>query len=956
MIISSEYKLQHPTRRQSFGRITNPEFYIFVSTLAVCLVAAYILLSRDPDSLIYYGDAVSHLMISRQVFDSITPGLVQFGAVWLPLTHIMLVPFVSFDYLFHTGLAGTIVSSLSTAVTSVLIFRISKLHFGTIVPGLVASIVFIINPSVVYMGLVPMMEAPFMMFFLFAVYYIQKWYYSYRVGSGIWVQYRILIKCALAVSATCLTRYEGWLLPFGLVALLLVILLVINKEPLKRRTEAIVIAVLPPGFAGMVLWIIWNTVLFRDPFWFATGPYSAHAQALARPYREHLYMQPIASLSVLYDVGVAMYGVSVFVVSLLGIGAFFYMGKQKRMLVFNVLTIFMLLIPLLANYVAMVQGSGEIYPVQEVGWYNGRYLIFLAPLLALASASLVAIVSQKRRRILTGLTISIILLSYLTATVTQPLEVRKTVAMSDTFTPLSKFGRITTETAKELHDLYTSGEIVMFVSSADAQYMMFKSDIPIGRFINPSSTGYWDISRHSPWIYGNYLIIQNLTSSSVLKPEIKDDPIVDTTEYWKTNENSLLQNYHLVYGNDYYNIFKRNNIEQETIVEGLKSPTDIAFLGPNDFLVLEKNEGIVKRVINGTALEVPLLDVNVANKIERGMLGITVSKNITSNGTDTYVFLYYTESSGEDGNDDCSETESGISCAPGNEPLGNRLYRYELIGNELVNPKLLLDLPAVPGPMHNGGKMTIGPDSNIYLVIGDVSNPGNKANNYNDGPDPDGSSVIYRITQDGTAPRDSQVLGENDPMNKFYAYGIRNSYGMDFDPVTGNLWDTENGPSYGDEINLVEPGFNSGWKVLQGIWQADNDFVVGDQILTPRNLTSFDGRGKYSHPEFIWQLTVGPTSLKFLNSDKLGKEYENDMFVGDINNGNLYHFDLDKQRRELLLDKGLDDKIVNNNNELSRVMVGTGFGGISDLEVGPDGYLYVVSIGLGSIHKIKHIS
>jgi glucose/arabinose dehydrogenase len=631
-----------------------------------------------------------------------------------------------------------------------------------------------------------------------------------------------------------------------------------------------------------------------------------------------------------------------------------YMGRQKRMLVFYAFTIFMLLIPLLANYVAMVQGSGEIYPVQDVGWFNGRYLIFLAPLLAFASASLVAIVSQKRRKVLTGLTITIILLSYLTTTVTQPLEVRKTVAMSDTFTPLSKFGRVTTETAKELHDLYTSGEIVMFVSSADAQYMMFKSNIPIGKFINPASTGYWDISRHSPWTHGNYLIIQNLTSSSVLKPEIKDDPIVETIEYWKTNENSLLQNYHLVYENGYYNIFKRNNIEQETIVEGLNSPTDIAFLGPNDILVLEKNEGIVKRIINGTALEEPLLDVNVANKIERGMLGITVSKNVTSSGTDTYVFLYYTESSGGDGSDDCSETESGISCAPGNEPLGNRLYRYELIGNKLVNPKLLLDLPAIPGPMHNGGRMTIGPDNNIYLVIGDVSNPGNKANNYN-GADPDGSSVIYRVTQNGLAPSDRQPLGENDPMNKFYAYGIRNSYGMDFDPVTGNLWDTENGPSYGDEINLVEPGFNSGWKVLQGIWQADNDFVEGDQMLTPMNLTDFDGRGKYSHPEFIWEHAVGPTALKFLNSDKLGKEYENDMFVGDVNNGNLYHYDLDAQRRELLLDKGLDDKIVNNKSELSRVMVGSGFGGISDLEVGPDGYLYVVSIGLGSIYKINHI-
>ena len=150
-----------------------------------------------------------------------------------------------------------------------------------------------------------------------------------------------------------------------------------------------------------------------------------------------------------------------------------------------------------------------------------------------------------------------------------------------------------------------------------------------------------------------------------------------------------------------------SNLKVEIIVGGLEFPTTMAFLGHNDMLVLEKEKGTVQRIINGTALAEPLLDVNVATEQERCMCGIAVSKYIPGH---TYVFLYYTESEFADA-DDFSE---------GKNPLGNRLYRYELVHDKLVNPKLILDLPAVPGPRHNGGAITIGPDNNLYIPIGDV--------------------------------------------------------------------------------------------------------------------------------------------------------------------------------------------------------------------------------------------
>jgi glucose/arabinose dehydrogenase len=136
-------------------------------------------------------------------------------------------------------------------------------------------------------------------------------------------------------------------------------------------------------------------------------------------------------------------------------------------------------------------------------------------------------------------------------------------------------------------------------------------------------------------------------------------------------------------------------------------PTTIAFIGPNDILVLEKEKGTVQRIVNGKTLPGPLLDVNVATSQERCMCGVAISKHIPGH---IYVFLYYTEAESADAED----------VTEGKDPIGNRLYRYELVNNKLVNAKLLLALPAIPGPRHNGGAITIGPDDNLYIPIGDV--------------------------------------------------------------------------------------------------------------------------------------------------------------------------------------------------------------------------------------------
>ena len=366
----------------------------------------------------------------------------------------------------------------------------------------------------------------------------------------------------------------------------------------------------------------------------------------------------------------------------------------------------------------------------------------------------------------------------------------------------------------------------------------------------------------------------------------------------------------------------------EQVAGGLISPTTMAFLDEDTILVLEKDNGRVRMIEDGELQPEPLLDVAVANDGERGMLGTAVSRE---NDTTTYVFLYFTESGGGVDGDDMQ----------GVPPAGNRLYRYELQGDQLVNPMLMLDLPALPGPRYNGGPVVIGPDNNVYVIIGDVGGHTTMVQNFENGSEADGTSGILRIGKNGEVPE--PIIGTGAFGKYYFAYGMRSSYGMDFDPMTGVLWDIENGAPFVDEINLVDTGFNSGWKIVQGM-------VPPDYSLT--GLVMFNSESHYSNPEFTWTEPVDPTALEFLASSAFGEEYENDMFVGDISNGTIYRFELNENRSAFVLEGALDDTVANTPEEAEDAIFGTGFGSISDIKTGPDGYLYILSSVDGTLFRV----
>lgn len=370
-------------------------------------------------------------------------------------------------------------------------------------------------------------------------------------------------------------------------------------------------------------------------------------------------------------------------------------------------------------------------------------------------------------------------------------------------------------------------------------------------------------------------------------------------------------------------------LEAEEVVAGLDTPTTIAFISPHDILVLQKDDGRVRRILRGVLQAGDVLDVAVDNSEERGLLGIAVHPGFPAA---PFVYLYYTESS----------TGSDTSGSP--PPLGNRVYRYVWNGSALVRPRLLLDLPVTPGPNHNGGVITFGPDRRLYVVIGDLNRAG-QLQNFPEGPPPDDTSVILRINDDGTIPSDNPFSAEGGNLAKYFAYGIRNSFGMAFDPLTGKLWMTENGPATFDEINLVKPGFNGGWSKILGPDARDPN-GIGD-------LFQVQGSG-YSDPKFSWLETVAPTSILFLDSAGLGMQYLHTAFVGDFNNGTIYRLKPNGSRDGFEFEgSGLADLVADTDAELEELIFGTGFGGITDLKMGPDGLLYVVSLTEGKIFRVS---
>ena len=365
----------------------------------------------------------------------------------------------------------------------------------------------------------------------------------------------------------------------------------------------------------------------------------------------------------------------------------------------------------------------------------------------------------------------------------------------------------------------------------------------------------------------------------------------------------------------------------EKLYGGLEFPTTLDFVG-DDILVLEKHSGKVIRIQDmGNQIVVhnqPVLDVSVRYNFYSGMLGIAT--------TPDHVYLYYTEA------------ESGIDTLEINnkeegQHAKNRVYQYDWDGEMLVNPVLVKEFIAQQNNDHHGGVMTTGLNNEVYFAIGDQF-----------------LETIFQNIPTGETYETGSIFKIDTKNNndvELFAMGVRNCFGLAVDPVTGYLWDTENGAHYFDEINLVTQGFNSGWNSVMGPIDRDNGCTPSPDTCTdtPQIMPPPFENFVYSDPEFSWYNTVAPTAIAFPDKNS-SRKYLDSMFVGDFNNGIIYKFQLNTDRTGLVFSNPrLSDLVLDDNDEIDEILFARDFYGISDIKFRGD-VMYVTVLGDGVIYKI----
>jgi glucose/arabinose dehydrogenase len=478
------------------------------------------------------------------------------------------------------------------------------------------------------------------------------------------------------------------------------------------------------------------------------------------------------------------------------------------------------------------------------------------------------------------------------------------------------------------------------------------------------------------------------------------------------------------------------NLRVRTVVSGLTTPSTIAFLGPNDFLVAEKNTGQVKRVVNGV-VQGTVLDLAVNNASERGLLGIALHPRFPTNPS---VYLYWScrSTTPFDGDPFRPEeqvcSDSAMSGPPDSDNLlqvplrGNRVDRFTWNGSTLVYQQNLLMLrsfqndgaPEPPGQgdsaqparaNHDGGVLAFGADGKLYVAVGDLGRRGEMQNLENGptppsdddqfgGPEPDNahlSGVMLRLNDDGSTPTDNPFFAAGEQrggeaganIKRVFAYGLRNTFGIAVDPVSGSLWDQQNADDAFDELNRVERGMNGGWIQIMGPVSRVAQFkqieltlppsggIPGAQLQQirwgPANIADTPGEAlsrlfelpgsHYSDPEFSWKFAVPPAGIGFLRGRALGAQYQNDLFAGAATpltaGGYLFRFNLTGNRQKIAVDDPrLEDRVADNNakhdiTESESLLFGTNFGVSTDIETRPNGNLYVVSISAGAVYEIS---
>lgn len=491
----------------------NNIFYFFKKYPLLLIIYMLVIISISAFIIYYfnglglaYNDARSHMNIGRRVVEGLKPGVAQLGSVWLPLPHALIALTVWNDFMWHSGLAGALFSMISYVATSVLIYFFLQRLGVRLLGRLVGVFVFALNTNILYLQSTAMTELLLIATMTAAVYELMMWFKTEKL--------LYLIRCAFWVMLSTLNRYDGWFL-LAVVSALVVGKVFFNKElfthirthsikqnlkKLHERYKAtegtyILFATLA-GF-GVFLWLLWNLIIFKDPLYFAFGPYSAHAQQQQIEAAGELATKGDLWLSIKFYMYALFYNSNAFlaILSVFGIVALWF---DKRVITPIKVASMALLAPLLFNIFALYAGHSVLFIQGLSGntWFNVRYGVMLVPTIAIFIGFLVDRLKSLRWT-LVGLILFVIFFSFTSMDAVTIDDARVGSSQKN----VSEVSGWLAKNAKE-----KDGFVMISAASHDA--IIFSSGLPMSKFIHEGTGKYWESATTSPDRWARWIIMR----------------------------------------------------------------------------------------------------------------------------------------------------------------------------------------------------------------------------------------------------------------------------------------------------------------------------------------------------------------------------------------------------------------------------------------------------------------
>ncbi len=449
-----------------------------------------------------YNDARSHLDIGRRVVEGLKPGLAQLGSVWLPLPHLLMVATIWNDFMWHSGLAGAIVSMISFVATGVLIHAWLMYVRVGVVGRLVALALFATNINILYLQSTAMTELLLMASMMAGSYFMLKWHHKER-----------LIDCvygAAFVMLSTLIRYEGW---FLLVAATALVAFHMLRKKGFRAAEGMVILFGTLGGFGILLWLLWNQLIFNDALYFAFGPFSAHAQQTQLEQAGVLATKGNILLSLKIYLYALAYNAGAFSAFLGAVGAVF-LWLDKKIPSDLRLGSLLLLVPIAFNVTALYLGHSVLFIQGLSGdtWFNVRYGAMAIPAIVI----LVGYVVHRFVRLRIAI-IGLLALVTFFAIVSQDA-----VTIDDARVGSSQ--KNVSQVSGYLRDNVADKQGFILISAASHDAIIFSSGLPMKRFIHEGTGAYWETAIALPDRWARWIIMRTHDDNDLTYRSVKDTP------------------------------------------------------------------------------------------------------------------------------------------------------------------------------------------------------------------------------------------------------------------------------------------------------------------------------------------------------------------------------------------------------------------------------------------------